>query len=219
MPTVWSISASDIIRGALELNEAIDATEAVSAQDSELCLRAFNGIMKELPLHGLSWPELTNADVAVTWSNVTPDIVIRPADYFGVPTFKYTAPDGKKQPLVQLSRPAYLALDLQQTATYPSHFFEQPDRNFKLWPIPTIDPVLTLGYQSISDDVSLTIQPDIQQAYLNLFELWVADRISMKFGTASQKRMEINGRMKEARELMIQWAVDKAPLIFAVDGR
>jgi hypothetical protein len=218
MSTTWTITASDIIRGALEVNSAIGATETVTAEDSELCLRALNGIIKEMPLHGLSWPQLSSSAVAVTWSIVTPGKVTPPTDYFGVPVLKYTTASGPLKALDQLSKPAFELLDLTKTAAYPTHFYEAPDKTFYLWPVPTQDPVLKLSYQAIADDASLTVTPDVQQQYLNLFELWVGDKVSLKFETSAQTRAEINARFKEALERMKQWAVDMAPISFEVVG-
>lgn len=218
MSTSWSITASDIIRGALEVNGAIDPTEPVSAEDSEMCLRAFNGIIKEMPLHGLSWPKLSSTAVSLTWSAVTPGLATPPADYFGMPVLKYTAANGRLYELKQLSRAKFERCDLAQTAPYPEFFYEAPNRTFTYWPTPTQDPGAKLDYQAIADDIVLTAAPDVQQAYLNMFELWVGDKISLKCQTPAQTRVEINARMKEARELVKQWAVDLAPLDFTVDN-
>lgn len=218
MSTTWTITASDIIRGALEVNSAIGATEAVTAEDSELCLRALNGIIKEMPLHGLSWPQLSSVAVALTWSGVAPSKANPPADYFGVPVLKYTTAAGPLKELIQLPKPAYERLDITVTAQYPTHFYEGPDKTFYLWPVPTQDPALKLSYQAIADDASLTVTPDVQQQYLNLFELWVGDKISLKFETPAQTRVEINARFKEALERMKQWAVDMAPISVEVVG-
>lgn len=218
MATTWSITATQIIRGALELNAAADPNEAVSAADSETCLLALNGIIKEMPLHGLSWPELSNAAVAVSWSVLTPGYITPPADYFGVPVLKYTNASAKLVTLTQLPRPGFDLLDLTKTAQYPEFFYESPNKTLYLWPIPTQDPAFKLTYQSIGDDATLVAAPDVQQSYLNLMQLWLADEISLKYGTSPGERQEISARLMVKRELMKQWAVDKAPISFEVQG-
>ena len=218
MSTSWTITASDIIRGALELNSAIDPTEAVSAEDTATCLRALNGIIKEMPLHGLSWPKLTSTAVALSWDENAPYRVSPPANYFGVPVLKFTDENGRFQQLRQLPRVNYEALDQGAAqARYPQFFYEAPDRTFALWPTPTENPLLVLDYQAIGEDVSLTAQPDVQQAYLGLLELWVADKTSLKFSTPRDQRMEIAARFGAALELMKQWAVETAPICISVD--
>lgn len=218
MSTTWSITASDIIRGALELNTAIDPLEPISASDAELCLSALNGIIKEMPLHGLSWPQITETAVAVTWSGGTPGSVTPPTDYFGVPVLKYTNDTSKLVELKQIPKHAFDKLDLTQTAKYPECFYETPGRVFCLWPTPTVDPVLKLSYQAIAADASLTVAPDVQQAYLHLMQYWVADEVSMKCSTPAQDRQEIAARLNVKREMIKQWAVDKAPFFVEVDG-
>lgn len=212
MTTNWTQTAQEICTGALEICEAIGDGEPASASDLAICERALNGILKELPLHGFSWFKITNNDVSISWSALTPNKVNHPADFFGNPVLKSNG-----EPLKQIAKAEY-DYKPAQTATYPTEFYQNPNNAFVLWPTPTQDPVLTLSYQAIVDDVTTTATPDIKQAWLLGFTYWLADEISLKFGVPQATRVEIKQRAAEKRTLMAQWATELAPISIQVDS-
>ena len=213
MPTTWSLTAAQVISGALEICGYKDPGETVSTEDSATCLTALDGILKELPLHGLSWPQLTSAAVAVTWSAGTPSTVSVPADFFGVPVLKFTDASGTLVEIPHISKPAYEAMDKAQTATYPQAFHLAPSNAIYLWPVPTQDPVLFLTYQALIADAASASAPGVKQSFLHGLQFWLADEVSLRFGVPSDRRVEISLRAKAKREAMLQWAVDLAPLL------
>lgn len=212
MSTSWTQTAQEIYTGALELCEAISDGEIPGASDVALCKRALDGILKELPLHGLSWFKLTTTDVSITWAVLTAQTVTPPSDYFGSPVLKR---DGV--PLRQITKAEFDA-KAASSATLPIEFYETPSGTFKLWPTPSTDPALTLSYQAICNDVTSTATPDIKQAWILGFTYWLADEISMKFGVPQPVRAEIKQRAEEKRNLMKQWAAEQAPIAFTVDN-
>lgn len=219
MSTTWTLSTLDTIKGALQLCGSVGVGETVSAADSELCLRALDGVIKELPIHGFQWPQLSSTPVAVAWVLATPSSVTPPADYFGAPVLQYTDAGGVKRQLVPASKAEWELLDLTKTAQYPTTFYVAPDLTFKLWPAPTQNPTLTLTYQSILPDLVLTATPPIQQQYLNLLQYLLADEVSLKFGCSQDIRAEIAARASQKKFMMVQWAVDQSPIFFTVQDR
>lgn len=217
MSTTWSLTSLDVITGALELCQAISAGEEPSAEDESLCLRALNGILKELPLHGIGWPKVSSANTAITWSIVTPSVVAFPADYFGVPVLKFTDPNSRLQLLRQIRKVEFEKLDSAATGTYPLYFYEAPNKTIYLWPAPTQNPGLNLTYQAIVSDATLNVVPDIQQAYLNGLQYWVAEEVKIKFPVPADIKAEIREKFLEKRSLMAQWSVEMAPLVITVD--
>jgi hypothetical protein len=179
-------------------------------------MRALDGLLKELPLHGLSWPQVSSATVAVTWSSGTPSVVSFPTDYFGVPVLKYTDASGNLVELQQLAKPAYDALQTAQTGTYPESFHVGASNAVYLWPVPTQDPVLRLTYQAIVADASTAATPGVQQACLNALMHWLADEISPIFAPAA-KRPELAARAALKRGLMLQWSAEVSPIYITVD--
>lgn len=216
----WTLTAIEVIRGALELCQAIGVGEPVSDPDAELCMDSLQGILKELPLHGFSWPQVSSTPVAVSWVLATPSSVTPPVDFFGAPVLKFTDAGGVKRELMRVDKTRWEMLDLTKTGAYPSYFYVAPDLTFKLWPAPTQNPNLALTYQSIIPDLSaLTSIPGVQQQYLNSLQYFLADEICLKFGTSQDIRVEIAGRAAQKKMLMTQWAVDQGPIsIEVIDG-
>jgi hypothetical protein len=216
MTTAWTLTAGDIVQGALELCQAIGSGETVSPEDSALCLRALNGILKELPVHGIGWPKVSSANTAITWSSITPSTVAVPAGFFGLPVLRFTNAAGTLSPLVPLTKQRYEELDATATGTYPEGFYLAPNNAIYLYPVPTQDPVLKLTYQAIVSDATLTATPDVQQAFMNGLQFWLAEEVKLKFNVSPQLSAEIEKKFMQKRSLMQQWSVEMAPICFTV---
>lgn len=213
----WTLTTVEVIRGALELCQAIGVGENVSDPNTETCMDALQGIIKELPNHGYQWPQISSTPTAVAWVLATPSSVTPPADYLGAPVLKFTDASGSLKELTRVPKVYWEALDLTKTATYPEAFYVAPNLTFKLWPAPTIDPVLKLTYQSIIPDLTLTATPVIAQQYLNTLQYLLADEISLKFGVPQDIRVEIAARATQKKFMMLQWATDQGPIVITVD--
>jgi len=214
----WTLTTVEVIRGALELCQAIGVGEPVSDPSTETCMDALQGIVKELPIHGYQWPQLSSTPTAVAWVLATPSSVSPPVDYLGAPVLQYTDAGGVKRVLPRVSKALWETLDLTKTAQYPDRFYVAPNLTFKLWPAPTIDPVLTLTYQSIIPDLTLTATPGFAQQYLNTLQYLLADEIALKFGVPQDIRVEIAARAAVKKQMMLQWSVDQGSLVIEVDG-
>lgn len=219
MATTWSQTTIEVIRGALQLCQAIGVGENINDEDSDLCMTALDGVLKELPIHGYSWPQVTAAPVAVTWALATPCVLAPPTDYFGSPVLKYTDASGKSVELRQLSKADFERLDLTEAAVYPKYYYVSPNLAFNIWPAPTQNPGLTLTYQRIVPDLILTATPDVQQQFKNSLQYLLADEIALKYGVPQAERQEIGARASFKRNLLMQWATDQAPItIDVIDG-
>jgi hypothetical protein len=216
VPTAADPTASDIIRGALELCQVIGSDETVSPEDSALCLRALNGILKELPIHGISWPKVSSANTALAWSVTTPDAVTVPTDFFGVPVLRFTNAAGTLSPLGPLTKVKYEALDATATGAYPEFFYLAPNNAVYLWPVPTQDPGLVLTYQAVVNDLSLTATPDVQQAFWHGLQFWLAEEVKLKFNVTGALSQEIEKKFMQKRAMMQQWSVEMAPIDMTV---
>lgn len=216
MSTTWSLTASEIVQGAMELCQAIGVGESVSPEDSDLCLRSLNGILKELPIHGIGWPKVSSANSAVTWSALTPSTVAVPSAFFGLPVLRFTNATGTLSLLKPLTKVGYEQLDATKTALYPEFFYLAPNNAIYLWPVPTQDPVLKLTYQAIVSDTTLTATPDVQQAFLNGLQFWLAEEVKLKFNVDAHASAEIEKKFMQKRALMQQWSVEMAPLVISV---
>lgn len=213
----WSLTTVEVIKGALQLCQAIGVGEKVDDDDASLCLDALNGVLKELPITGFQWPQVSSSPAAVSWSIGTPGMVYPPTDYFGAPVLKFTDQNGALRLLRQVPKATWEAYDLTQTADYPQVFYVAPDLTFHLYPTPTKDPGLSLSYQSILPDLILTGTTNIQQQFVNSLQYFLADEIALKYGVPQEVRAEISARAAQKKFLVLGWATDQAPISFTVD--
>lgn len=218
MTTAWTLPAQSIIADALELLGVVGAGQTASAEDSGKCMTALQNILKELPLHGFTWPKITAPAVSLPWSSLTPGQVTMPADYFGNPVISFVL-NAVNRDLRVIPKAMYEAI-LQPTATalYPESVYIAPNGIGYLYPVPTVNPVLSITYQAITNDAALNMSPDVAQTWTGGLGLWVAYEVAPKFGVDMATRADIEKRFLMRRSLMLSYAVETAPICFGVDG-
>jgi hypothetical protein len=217
MPATWTLPVQDILTDALEIVGAIGTGQTASAEDHAVALRGLQGILKELPIHGLSWPKVTSAPVSLTWDAGIPSEIALPVDYYGVPQMYYLANDSGKVNLEVLTKARYDALpDPAATAEHPQFVYIAADKTAFLYPVPTEDPGLMLTYQAIVLDATVAAPPDVAQTWIAGLGLWVANEISPKFGVSLPERQDIERRFLARRALMLAHAAETAPICISV---
>lgn len=216
MAIVWTLSTQEIIRDAVEILAVYGADETISPEDYSTSLRTFQNLLKELPLHGWSWPKITVAPTALTWSALTPNQVAMPVDYIGVPQIWYEANSVNvnlevisKAEYVELLQPDYVEL-------YPKKIYIAPNNVGFLWPVPSADPALQMTYQAIVLDAEQTVTPDVMQSVLGCLTIWLAYELLPKFDVPAAKAADITQRFIAKRGLMLSWAAETAPLSIQV---
>lgn len=216
MTTSWTLTAQEVITDALTEIGVLGAGQTASPTDYDVCLRGLQNILKEMPLHGLSWPKIAAAPVALTWSSLTPSTVSMPADYFGVPVISFTQ-NGANVDLEVITKAGYDAiLQPATTALYPQMIYIAPNNVGYLYPVPTVDPVLSITYQAITLDAEMLVTPDVVQAWVGGLTLWLAFEVSNKFGVPPDVRADVERRFLMRRALMLAYAAESAPIVFQV---
>lgn len=191
MSTTWTLAAQDICSDALKHCGAIAANETPSAVDMQLALRALDGLLKTMPLAGYNWPKLSG-EVPLVWTGV--QTMALPADYYSYPVV-WILYLGNKIPLKQISHAYWVNLtNKATTAPLPNSFYIDPSNTLYLWPIPPGDPVATIQYQKIINDVVQGAMPDVLQTWLNPLGWGVASEICMDITVPAAERAEIAQR-------------------------
>ena len=210
MSTSWALSSSQIIRSALEHMGVVDAVTTPSAEDSAVCLRALNGLLKELPTYGYLWPEYREG-VAVSW--VSGATVTLPSDFYGFPLMKRS--DGV---ILREFTPAEWAdMDASSRAQsgVPEAFYRL-GTTATLWPIPSTDPGLTLDYQSIVSDAVSAAQPDMPQVWLNGLAWGIAAECWMKYQVPMDRGQIIETKWGVKLQQLLSISAPDAPIEFTV---
>jgi hypothetical protein len=215
MTTTWTLPAADIITDALQILGAIGAGQTASDDDYSACLTALQNIIKELPLHGVSWPKITATPVALAWDAAAPENVTLPADYYGVPQVSRIV-NGQKVAVDVIAKAAYDALPSAPLGGAPLRLYIAPNNVGYLWPVPDADPGLSLTYQAIGADVDLSARPDVAQTWISGLGYWLAYEVCPKFGIDMMSRADIEKRYLTKRSLMLSYAAELAPITFGV---
>lgn len=216
MTTAWTLPAQDIIVDALEIIGALGSGQTASGEDYDKANTALQNILKELPIHGLSWPKITAPPVALAWDIAAPSQVAMPADYFGQPVISHTL-DGAVHRVGVISKAVYDAIQKPAgTALHPQSIYIAPNNIGYLWPVPSVDPVLSITYQAVTNDAALDMTPDVAQTWIGGLGLWLAYEICPKFGVDMATRSDIEKRFLMRRALMLQSAAETAPIVFGV---
>ncbi|WP_035819855.1 hypothetical protein [Janthinobacterium sp. RA13] len=218
MSTTWTLTAQDAITDALQIVGVIGAGQTAAPDDYTVCMNALQNIIKELPIHGLSWPKITAAPVVLAWSAGTPAQVAMPVDYFGVPVVSYTA-DNANIDLQVIPKVDYDAIQQPDyVAARPKKIYIAANGVGYLWPVPAANPGLSMTYQAIGIDAALGAMPDVAQTWLGLLGLWIANDVSIKFGVNLGDRQDIERRFLARRGLALAYATESAPISFGVCG-
>lgn len=217
MATTWTLPVQDILTDALQLIGVVGSGQVIAAEDHDVAMKALDGILKELPLHGVSWPKITASPASLVWDADTPEQIALPADYFGIPYCYYVADSGARVTLAVLTKVRYDAIpDIAATAEFPTSIYIAPNKTAFIYPVPTVDPALKLTYQAITSDAVLTSSPDVAQTWIAGLGLWVANEIAPKFNVDMQTRTDIAQRFLARRNLMLAYATETAPIYFTV---
>lgn len=206
MSTTWTLMTQEVITDALQELGVLGAGQTASATDYEVCLRALQNVLKEMPLHGLSWPKIIASPVSLAWSALNPCTVAMPADYFGVPFVPGLAVVPKAE---------YDALPAGETGA-PSRIYIAPNNVGYLWPVPVTDPALMISYQAITLDAAMLAVPDVAQSWTAGLTLWVASEVAAKFGVPPAERQDLERRFLMRRALMLAYAAETAPICIQV---
>lgn len=210
MSTSWAQASSEIVRSALEHMGVIDPVGTPSAEDSAACLRALNGLLKELPAYGYNWPEYREG-VPVTW--VSGADVTLPPGFYGFPLIRRS--DGTI--LREYTSIEWANMDAgarAQTGT-PQAFY-RIGATATLWPIPDTDPGLQIDYQSIVSDASGAAVPDVPQTWMSALPWGVASDCWMKFQVPMERGQIIETKWGVKLQQLLAASAPDAPIEFTV---
>lgn len=202
MSTTWTRTAQQICTDALQHLSVLGSGETATSADMQLALGALDTVLKELPLAGFSWPQLSD-EVALTYVQGVQTMAL-PADYFAYPVAWKTV-NGEKSPLTQIPHATWVQMaDRNKTGEAATHFYISPAKAFYMWPNVSADPVITLQYQKIVQDASATSSTDLPQFWIGALGYGVANELALKYGIPQGTRVEIAQRWAAKREKALE---------------
>ena len=209
MTTAWTRTAGAICTEALQNLGIQDSGSSIPPEDMQTALDALDAVLKELPLYGYSWPKLS-VRTSLAW---TTNPISLPSDYFG-----YLRVWANGIPLREMSVTVWnnLTNNVQFADTAPTSFYVDPSNALNLYPQPSFDPLITVQYQRIVDDVAQGQSVDLPQYWNNALGWGVALELGPKFRVPEQELQRIEKMWMQKMTRALGNSVANGPISFDV---
>src|SRR6185436_20304620 len=152
MTTAWTMTRDQICRKALRKVGNLARGVTPNADDMALAVEALDGILKELPIHGYTWPQLTTVQASLTLTAGVSTVNL-PTDYRHGSIISYIDASGAEVPLRLTTYEDFLSIPLKtQGARYPTVGFVDRANVLHVWPVQTANLAAKVSYEQIVAD-------------------------------------------------------------------
>lgn len=212
MTTTWTRNAGSVCREGLHHIGACPRGQTPNPEDMQAALDGLGAVLKELPLYGYSWPKLS-AEAALAWSSGTPQTIALPSDFYGYPV---VWANGLRLNPIKHTDWIELQNRTQTTDGPVSGFYVSPANVLYLYPVPSTDPLLTIQYQRVVDDVTTNSVVDVPQWMLNALGYGVANELLFDYGVPAARAAALEKRWEQKKALVLANAVSNEAISFSV---
>lgn len=217
MTTTWNLTREQLADKVLQKVGNLARGETGAEDDRQIVYGALDGIIKELPVYGYEWPQVTPSQVALALPLAT-QIVSLPADYYAGASVSFTGPGGKEVPLPLVPLSRWLEIELKSdTAAYPQLGYLDPAAQLHVWPIPTGAVSGFLSYQKIISDSAASTASGLPQTFTRGLVYALCADVGDEFGATPAQILLWQARWVEARKLCIEAASPRLPDCASVD--
>lgn len=217
MTTTWNLTREQIAKAALRKVGNIARGETPSQDDLNIAYEALDGILKELPIYGYSWPQISAAQAVVTLVAATATATL-PTDYYGNPILTYLDAGGNEVPLPLLSLAEWNDIIRKtEPAAYPQFGYIGPDDVLHVWPVQTANVSARLIYQKVLPDTSANAVSGVDETMVHGLTFGVAEAIGDDFNATPEQMARWLGKWAERRALGIMGRTYASPGRITVD--
>lgn len=214
--TAWTLTRERLADKALEHCGVLGVGKVPAHEDRALALETMDGMLKELPIYGYTWPKVINAPATLTLlANTSPTAL--PTDYYGSLQPMLIGADGEEVGLSLITLNEWNGIaDKDYAADYPDRGYIDPTRRLWTWPVQNADRTLKIFYQKVVDDTVSSTAPDISVPFLLGFAYGIAANIGDAFGVNPNKIQRFEAKWAVARARGINADIQTAPIRFEV---
>lgn len=216
MATAWSLTRERLADKALEHCVVLGVGKIPAYEDRGLALETLDGMLKELPIYGYSWPKIINAQATLTLAaNTSPTAL--PTDYYGSLQPMLIGADTEEVNLRIVTLQEWNGIaDKDYAADYPDRGYIDPSRRLWTWPIQKANRTLKIFYQKVVDDTVSSTTPDMSVPFLLGLAYGIAANIGDAFGVSDRKIQRFEAKWAIARTRGINADIQLAPIRFEV---
>ena len=232
MATAWTLTRERLADKSLEHCGVLGVGKVPAYEDRGLALETLDGMLKELPIYGYSWPKVANAQASLSLVAATNPTAL-PSDYYGslmpnlLDFYKSAisglavsgiaisglSSDGDESPFRLITLSEWNAIsDKDYAAEYPDRGYIDPSRKLWTWPVQSATRTLKVFYQKVIDDTVASASPDISVPFLMGLAYGIAANIGDAFGVAEKKLQRFEAKWSVARGRGINADVPLAPI-------
>lgn len=217
MPTAWNLTREQIGRAALRKVGNLARGETPNADDLKLATDALDGILKELPIYGYSWPQISVAQAVLTLAANIGSVSL-PTDYYGNPIVTYLDASGNELPLPLIPLDEWLAIPRKtDAAAYPMRGYIDRANVLHVWPVQTANVSARLTYQQIVPDTAPNTVSGVDQSMVLGLGYAVAAEIADDFNATAEQVARWTAIWAQRRALGIMGRTYPSPGRITVD--
>lgn len=217
MSTSWTLTRERIADKALEKCNVLGVGRVANEEDRSLAMEAMDGILKELPTHGVEWPKVIDSQANIALLADTSPTAL-PTDYYGGLVVNVVGADGNESELELVSLSEWNAIpDKDYASGYPSKGYIDQQNNLHTWPVQNQAVTLKAYYTKVADDTVDGQAPDITQPFILGFVYGIAAEIGDEFGVKSEKIMRFEAKWNAALMRMKRTTAKHADFKLEVD--
>lgn len=217
MPTTWNLTREQIAHSALRKVGNIARGATPNADDLAIAYQALDGILKELPIYGYSWPQTVIAPAALVLSAGVATVNL-PADYYGNAMLNYLDASGNELPLPLLSQAEWNAIPRKtEAAAYPRFGYIDRANVLHVWPVQTANVSARLTYQQVLADTAPNTVSGVDQTMVRGLTYAVAEAIGDDFNATSEQMARWAAIWAERRALGVMGRTYPSPGRITVD--
>ena len=212
MATAWTLTRERLADKSLEHCGVLGVGKVPAYEDRGLALETLDGMLKELPIYGYSWPKVANAQTSITLLTATNPTAL-PTDYYGSLMPELVGADLDESPFRLITLAEWNAIaDKDYAAAYPDRGYIDPSRRLWTWPVQTASRTLKVFYQKVIDDTVASTSADISVPFLMGLAYGIAANIGDAFGVSEKKLQRFEAKWSVARGRGINADVPLAPI-------
>lgn len=216
MATVWSLTRERLADKALEHCGVLGVGKIPAYEDRGLALETLDGMLKELPIYGYTWPKVINAQASLTLVAATSPTAL-PTDYYGSLQPMLIGADTEEVNLRIVTLHEWNGIaDKDYAADYPDRCYIDPSRRLWTWPIQNANRTLKIFYQKVVDDTVSSTTPDISVPFLLGLAYGIAANIGDAFGVNQNKLQRFEAKWAISRARGMNADIQLAPIRFEV---
>ncbi len=218
MATSWNLTRLQIATKVLQKLGTLARGETPDPDDSELVYDQLDMLLKELPIHGYSWPKTVSGQATLLLLAATQATAL-PADYFpGTAMVSYLDSSSNEVPLDLVTLEQWNKIPRKsEPGDYPRFGYIDNFNVLHTYPVQTAQRTAKLVYQQIADDTTAVGGVDLSQIWLKGLIYGLAAALGDEFGASSDQIIRWEVKWIEARDLCIARDTFPAPPCMSVD--